>query len=350
MRHALVCDKCGLVNETHVEERQETLRVKGEEITHRIRLRICDTCGAEVYDEELDTVSQAAAFNEYRRRHDIPGPEELRSLREAYGLSQRDAAAILGFGEVSFHRYENGSVPDKAHANLLRDLRDPWEVLKLLLGSGDALPETRSADVEARVRQRAWENTPAKVRQVLDVATQRRRDDPYTGNRKFCAELLREMMVFFVHRLRGSYKTKVNKLLFYSDFLHFRHFGVSISGATYVHLTFGPVPDQYEDYLFQLEAFDEALERREVMLQTGDVVEQLVATRAATMDLFSSTAERVLESVAAHFEGMTSKQVVELSHEEPAYQETTPKERIPYTFAAQLRERIPLVREPAGLH
>ena len=42
------------------------------------------------------------------------------------------------------------------------------------------------------------------------------------------------------------YKTKLNKLLFYSDFINYYLNGTSISGAKYVHLPYGPVPDSYK--------------------------------------------------------------------------------------------------------
>lgn len=55
-----------------------------------------------------------------------------------------------------------------------------------------------------------------------------------------------EMMIFFAHGASGTFKTKLNKLLWYSDFLHYHRNAVSISGATYHHLPFGPVPDHYD--------------------------------------------------------------------------------------------------------
>ena len=39
--------------------------------------------------------------------------------------------------------------------------------------------------------------------------------------------------------------TKLNKLLFYVDFLFYKHNAVSFTGAAYRRLQYGPVPAEY---------------------------------------------------------------------------------------------------------
>jgi len=56
---------------------------------------------------------------------------------------------------------------------------------------------------------------------------------------------LTEMIVFFAQEL-PCYKTKMNKLLFYTDFVMFRQNGQSISGARYKAISYGPVPNSFE--------------------------------------------------------------------------------------------------------
>ena len=73
--------------------------------------------------------------------------------------------------------------------------------------------------------------------------------DIYTGFLPFQPEKLMDMALFFASQLKGVYKTKLNKLLWYSDFMHYRHFGVSVSGAPYIHLPYGPCADQYDYFL-----------------------------------------------------------------------------------------------------
>lgn len=53
------------------------------------------------------------------------------------------------------------------------------------------------------------------------------------------------MVRYIVHSHGEIFPTKLNKLMFYCDFCHYREFGLSISGLTYRALNFGPVPDHY---------------------------------------------------------------------------------------------------------
>ena len=40
--------------------------------------------------------------------------------------------------------------------------------------------------------------------------------------------------------------TKLAKLMFYADFLHYREHTTSITGLAYAHAPQGPIPDRYE--------------------------------------------------------------------------------------------------------
>src|SRR5574341_367355 len=63
---------------------------------------------------------------------------------------------------------------------------------------------------------------------------------------RFDRDKLAELIMFFASesasdRLFGS--TKLNKLLFLSDFLSYGYRGCSITGTTYIHQKRGPTPD-----------------------------------------------------------------------------------------------------------
>ena len=54
------------------------------------------------------------------------------------------------------------------------------------------------------------------------------------------------MVLFFAHKSAGLLKTKLMKLLNYSDMIFYKENGLSISGLKYAHLPYGPVPDKWE--------------------------------------------------------------------------------------------------------
>src|SRR6267154_2375089 len=81
---------------------------------------------------------------------------------------------------------------------------------------------------------------PANIRRILELSSSKPRPDIYTGFREFSYDTLGGMVGFFSSKSyktspHGVWKTMLNKLLWYSDFVHYRQHAVSISGAPYVH-------------------------------------------------------------------------------------------------------------------
>ena len=337
------CGSCGLVEEdnTRIEERVETYPVKGEDIAVRARVRICARCNEEISDEQLDDLTLQAAYDVYRTNHRIISPAEIKALRESYGLSQRGLGALLGWGPITIHRYEAGNLPDESHNRVLRLIKDPFNMAQIIEENGHLLDKAAQQRVAERLSELLSEKAPEKVTQVIEQSTRRRKASIFTGFLEFRPEVLMEMMVFYAERAGGVLKTKLNKLLWYADFLHYKHHSVSISGATYVHLPRGPVPDNYSMFLLSLFS-NEALSLNEVDYgvdpNTGESIigEKLTATRPPHLDLFSSTERETLETVYRYFEGMGSKKISDLSHQEKGYASTKAQEPISYQYADEL--------------
>ena len=67
-------------------------------------------------------------------------PEEIRRIRDKYRLSQQSFARLLGIGEASMARYEGGSTPTRANANLIRAAEKPSFMRDCLERDGDLIP------------------------------------------------------------------------------------------------------------------------------------------------------------------------------------------------------------------
>lgn len=338
-----VCEKCGPVSKTRVERRAETYPVKGEGTTITANVRVCSRCGKGVHDEALDSENIRTAYDLYRQNHHIISPSEIRAMRENYGLSQRSLGALLGWGEVTIHRYENGSLPDDAHSQVLRFIQDPFNMERMVKMYGHRLHQAARRRLNERLAERLNEEAPEKVVQVLTQST-----DPganiFTGHKEFSPQALMEMMVFYAAKPAGMLKTKLNKLLWYADFTHYRLYGVSISGATYVHLPYGPVPDNYGTYLASL-CDTETLVLDEIDFgpdTAGEhmIGEKLIATRDPRIDVFPLSAYAVLEATYRRFRHTGSKEISRLSHEEVGYTETKHMEPISYQYAGKLKVEI----------
>ena len=138
----LYCDVCGKEVETKIITRQETFKVCGEDITIDAQVLVCAECGEKLFCEELDSATLVNAYNEYRRKHKLLLPDEIKKIREQYGLSQRSFAKLLNWGDKTICRYENGSVQDKAHNSLLLFLREP-ENMRTYLTENEVMLDER---------------------------------------------------------------------------------------------------------------------------------------------------------------------------------------------------------------
>lgn len=118
-----------------------------------------------------------------------------------------------------------------------------------------------------------------------------------------------------------------------ADFCHFAREGVSISGFPYAALPMGPVPDQYQAFLTWAQLSGHAdTEAVETSAGPGEV---FVSCTEHT-DVFSASEGQTLDAVVEQLGSMTGFQLKELSHKEPAWQETPARQRISYAFAARL--------------
>ena len=133
------CDICEKEVKTQIITRQETYNVRGEEITVNAQVLVCAECGEELFNEELDSVTLIDAYNEYRRRHKLLFPEEIKKIREQYGLSQSGFAKLLNWEVRTISRYENGAVQDKEHNKILLFLKNPENMKSYLVDNKGSL-------------------------------------------------------------------------------------------------------------------------------------------------------------------------------------------------------------------
>lgn len=74
--------------------------------------------------------------------------QEIKGIRNRYGLSQKAFARLLGLGDASIVRYENGQRPTRANANLIRAAAIPEFMAGCLERDGAELSEAQRRSVE----------------------------------------------------------------------------------------------------------------------------------------------------------------------------------------------------------
>lgn len=149
---------------------------------------------------------------------------------------------------------------------------------------------------------------------------------------EYSEDKLKELIVYFSMRSLDDPhfgKTKLNKMLFFSDFDAFRSLGTPITGAVYQHLPQGPCPLRLLPVLEQLKG--DVIEVPEQVF--GYTQHRLVATRSPDLEMFSKDEIVVMEGVLARLRPLTNKQASDLSHETMAWRLTDDKQEIPYGTA-----------------
>lgn len=123
-------------------------------------------------------------------------------------------------------------------------------------------------------------------------------------------------------------KTKLNKILFYIDFLAYQNLGSPVTGASYQRRPMGPVPKEIAATRAALEASEEA--RASFVPYMGYSQERVVALRSANLDVFTSQELEIINNVIDTLWAQTGTAVSELSHKEPGWLLANERDTIPY--------------------
>lgn len=105
-------------------EEKATTTYRGEEFDYTRRYYRCDDTGIAFTDDETDAWSLEQIHSQYREKYGIPAPEEIKAIREQYGLSATTMSKILGIGDNQYSLYENGEMPTKNIGRMIATIKD----------------------------------------------------------------------------------------------------------------------------------------------------------------------------------------------------------------------------------
>ena len=128
----IYCPNCGDRIECKIVPYSKTIVVRGELFKVHGDNFLCPQCGMEFIDFEASKDPLAEAFDLYRKKHHMMKPEEIRQLRNSYGLTQQELADLLDLSRITLSRYENGALQDIIHDEKLKVLRMPHKLRELL--------------------------------------------------------------------------------------------------------------------------------------------------------------------------------------------------------------------------
>ena len=187
----------------------------------------CEDSREQFTSAALDELNMNQVYNQYRDKFNIPFPDEINNIRGKYGLSASKMSEILGFGVNSYRQYEAGEIPSVANAKLIQMVDDPQNFMEMT-----ALCGTLDEKARGKYIQKAIFLAEEKKRNIFNINFKEyllgnHLADIYSGYRNPNFEKITEMVVYFSDKL-SPFKTKMNKLLFYADFLMFKQSCFSI--------------------------------------------------------------------------------------------------------------------------
>lgn len=140
---------------------------------------------------------------------------------------------------------------------------------------------------------------------------------------KLTEEKILNGIKYFVANTKNVGRTKLFKLLYFWDFIHFKRYGLSVTGYDYYTLPFGPVPrelydkisrnDFPQDFKKEIE-FNPVTDNEEEDTDTYKTFSVLLKNRKIDLDVFSPNELSVLKEVAEIYKNATAKQMTEVAH------------------------------------
>ena len=325
-----ICPNCEKETDLAFVNSIENINVRGEAIPVNVGYLKCNECGTEFRDPQSQEDPLEIAYNEYRKRHGMLQPERIKEIREEFGLTQQEMSSLLGWGGATLSRYENGALQDEAHETILRLIQDPHNLLELIEQRPNALDEKKKGRFLACLKEfsSGWEKSFTTFYENQFGLYEA---NSFSGYKSLDISKLFNSMIFFCKDVDVP-KTKLNKLMFYADFKHFKDYAISMTGVQYAHLPYGPAPDHYEFFVAALHDEEKSISINEVQFNDYSG-EYLRAVKEPVLSMFSTSELKILAMVKEYFAEFTAKKTSELSHQEKGYQETRNGELISYEFA-----------------
>lgn len=270
----------------------------------------------------LDEINLEQAHHQYRSRHQLPFPDDIREIRVKYGLSASKMSEILGFGTNVYRQYETGEVPSESNGRLIQLAGDPQQ-FRSLVSFCSSLEAPAKTKLLHRIDQLLQEQREKSLQgSIAEYLLGPSFPDEFTGYRRPDLRKFSAMVSLFSAALR-PWKTKLNKLLFYADFIHFSKTCHSISGVRYDAIQMGPVPHNFQS-IYPLLAQQNLVAIQYTSYDNGSIGERFSPVEAAeemTKEVLSADELETIEEVIQRFKRTTNQEIIFESHLEKAWKD-----------------------------
>jgi hypothetical protein len=152
-------------------------------------------------------------------------------------------------------------------------------------------------------------------------------DEPFGDNR------LKELILYIAEKCQEDTTfgaIKLNKILYFSDFISFTKYGEPITGVEYMRLGQGPVPKRMKPISSEMQA------QHKIFIQKRDYFgheqQRVIPMNEANLDIFKPRDIALVDEVINHLWGESAERVSKMSHG-IAWKMFEDKQSIPYEAA-----------------
>jgi len=162
---------------------------------------------------------------------------------------------------------------------------------------------------------------------------------------KYNVEKFINATLFFAEKVSDLGITKLNKLLYYSDFEHYRLYGRSILGDDYMKMERGPVPrSSYNLFNANFKDDIDSSLKQAIEVKPKIVIDFwrkcIHAKQKPDLSIFSESEIKVLEDIALNFKESLGTTLSRKSHDEKPWKETQENEIIDYKLGLDQPDSI----------
>jgi len=307
---------------------------RGKNVNVTENIACCEKCGNEIFVEEIEEENLKRLYDKYREVAGIIGPEEIINLRKKYGLSQRELGNLLGWGKMTINRYEEGSLPNRSHSDLLKLLYDNEEVLKKK--AEEAYNAKRITEKTYKKLQRKFDISLNDIRRKMIDSMLSHEEDIFNGYKRFDFDKLENLISYIADKVSNFYQTSLNKYLWYIDFSYFKKYTRSITGLRYIKYEHGPVIEEFA-YKDIINYKSDKYFIEEYESNDDSTVVKIKSTKNYDLSIFTKDELDVINKIIDDFKNKSCTMLSDLSHKEQGWIKTQSKELISYDYADCLK-------------
>ena len=145
-------------------------------------------------------------------------------------------------------------------------------------------------------------------------------------------------VLYFIKYCNNQYlhATKLNKLLYYLDFIYFRDHAQSVTGDRYIHQGYGPVPTHIDEILTTLKS-EGTIDTESVPHNDSEMINfKLKDNSKLDESVFSPEQKELLKHICDEFGSWPTEKIVAQTHLEAPWFYSKPYEVVDYAYARDI--------------